>query len=404
MTESNSSFWAASRLAAVRPSFIREILKVTEDPSVISFAGGLPNPDLFPLEALAEATAKVLKDEGTQALQYSTTEGYLPLREWIAARYAGRGVEVSPDQILITTGSQQGLDLIGKCFVDGGEPVLLERPGYLGAIQAFALMEPRFCTVPLAKDGPELEPLRQVLAKDEPTVFYAVPNFQNPSGVCWSGEKRAAAAEMLERSKTLFVEDDPYGELRFAGVSHPPVSSGQEPNRRIMLGSFSKVASPGLRVGWLVAGPQLRRHLVTAKQAADLHTSTLNQRILARYLADNDLDAHIATIREAYGRHAAVMIRTMEEHFPDEVDFTKPEGGMFLWVTLPEGCSAMALFEKAIEAKVAFVPGAPFYVDGSGDNTLRVNFSNANETMIEEGIRRLADCLKSYLAICRPQP
>ncbi len=403
MTDSNS-FWAASRLAAVRPSFIREILKVTEDPSVISFAGGLPNPDLFPLQALDEAAVRVLKEEGAQALQYSTTEGFLPLREWIAARYADRGVRVSPDDILITTGSQQGLDLIGKCFIDRNEAVLLERPGYLGAIQAFALMEPRFCTVALGTDGPNLDELAQILEADTPTVFYTVPNFQNPSGVCWSAGKRIAAAELLEQSQTLFVEDDPYGELRFAGVSHPLVSARLEPNRRIMLGSFSKIAAPGLRVGWLVAGPQLRRHLVTAKQAADLHTSTLNQRILARFLKDNDLDAHIATIREAYGRHAAVMIQAMEEHFPDEVEFTRPEGGMFLWVTLPQGCSAMALFEKAIEAKVAFVPGAPFYVDDSGGNTLRVNFSNANETMIEEGVHRLAGCLKSYLATCRPHP
>ncbi|MFW5735342.1 MAG: PLP-dependent aminotransferase family protein [Oceanidesulfovibrio sp.] len=400
MTESKQSFWAASRLASVRPSFIREILKVTEDPSVISFAGGLPNPDLFPLDALNDAASKVFRDEGPQALQYSTTEGFFPLREWIANRYAGRGVEVSPQDILITTGSQQGLDLIGKCFIDTGETVLLERPGYLGAIQAFSLMSPRFCTTPLDKDGPALEPMAQTLAQDKPTVFYAVPNFQNPSGVSWSAEKRAAAAGLLQESETLFVEDDPYGELRFAGTAHPPVSARLEPNRRILLGSFSKIAAPGLRVGWLVAGPMLRRHLVTAKQAADLHTSTLNQRILARFLEDSDLDAHIAKIREAYGRHAAVMIQAMEKLFPEDVDFTRPEGGMFLWATLPEGCSAMELFERAIQAKVAFVPGAPFHVDGSGDRSMRLNFSNASETMIEEGVRRLAGCLKEYLATC----
>lgn len=400
MTTSHTTQWAASRLAAVRPSFIREILKVTEDPTVISFAGGLPNPDLFPLQAIEEATARVLQDEGSQALQYSTTEGFLPLRVWISARYAKRGVTVHPDDILITTGSQQGLDLIGKCFIDTGEAVMLERPGYLGAIQAFAFMEPRFCTVPLEDDGPDIDAMAAMLENDAPTVFYAVPNFQNPSGVTWSGEKRAAAAKLLEGSQTLFVEDDPYGELRFSGTAQRPVGAMLDPDRRIMLGSFSKVASPGMRVGWLVAGPSLRSHLVTAKQAADLHTSTLTQRILARFLADNDLDSHIAKIREAYGHHAQVMIQAMEQYFPEDVEFTRPEGGMFLWVTLPQGCSAMDLFEKAIEAKVAFVPGTPFYVDGSGGNTLRVNFSNANEAMIEEGVRRLAGCLESYLAAC----
>lgn len=389
------------RMGAVKRSFIREILKVTADPTIISFAGGLPNPELFPLEDIAQASADELDSGGRAALQYSTTEGYPPLREFIANRYREKwGLQVGPEEILITTGSQQGLDLIGKIFLDPGDGLVIERPGYLGAIQAFSLFEPEFISIPLLEDGPDLEALEQALDA-RPKLFYAVPNFQNPSGLSYSLEKRRAVAELLHDSETLFVEDDPYGELRFRGEHLPPVRSWLG-DRSLLLGSFSKVAAPGFRIGWVVAPKPVMEKLVTAKQAADLHTSTLAQRIMWRHLTDNDLDAHIARIRERYGAHRDQMVAAIERHFPEGVTCSRPDGGMFLWVRLPEGCSAMELFDKAIGRKVAFVPGAPFYADGGGRNTMRLNFSNAVPEKIEEGISRLGECIREFLA-ARPR-
>ena len=386
----------ARRMLSVHRSFIREILKVTGDPSIISFAGGLPNPSFFPLREVERAAVEVVSRQGRGALQYSTTEGDPTLRRIIAARYARRGVEVDPEEILITTGSQQGLDLVAKVFIEQGDRVLIERPGYLGSIQAFSLFEPDFQTVGLEEDGPSLAELEMVLDGGQVKLFYAVPTFQNPSGRTYSRLKRQKVAEVLAGSGTLFVEDDPYGELRFKGEDIPPLYThlGGE---SLLLGSFSKIAAPGFRVGWIVAPEAIREKLVIAKQAADLHTSTLAQMVLAHYLSTNDIEVHIAVIRQQYGKQRDVMVQAILDHFPEEVRFTEPDGGMFLWVTLPEGCSSMELFETAIQAKVAFVPGVPFYVDGSGTNTLRLNFSNSNEAQIEEGIRRLGRCIREYL-------
>lgn len=389
----------AKRMAVVPRSFIREILKVTQDPSIISFAGGLPNPRFFPAEAIKEAAIKVMEESGASALQYATTEGHPPLREWIAARYRSRGMPVDPHEVIVTTGSQQGLDMIGKVFLDPGDAVIMERPGYLGAIQAFSMFEPRFVSVPLEDDGVDVAALSAATETDRAKIFYAVPTFQNPSGATYSLEKRRAAAAALRPTDILFVEDDPYGELRFHGTDLPMVSSFIG-GRRIMLGTFSKIAAPGFRIGWIVADKEAGHKLVTAKQASDLHTSILAQAILHRFLADNDLDEHIQAIRTAYGRQRDLMVSLARELFPPEVRCTEPEGGMFLWVTLPSGCSAMDLFHVAVREKVAFVPGRPFYVgsDDDGDNTLRLNFSNSDEARIEEGMRRLAACLREYLA------
>jgi len=389
----------AKRMDSVHRSFIREILKVTAEPDVISFAGGLPNPALFPVKEMSRAAAKVIENDGQTALQYSTTEGYAPLRQFIAARYAEKkGIKVEPDEILITTGSQQCLDLIGKVFIDPGDKVLIERPGYLGAIQAFSVFEPKFETIPLEEDGPDIPDMEKVLADDDVKLYYAVPNFQNPSGLSYSEEKREMTARVLAGKSTIFIEDDPYGELRFLGQDKKPMVRGFLPEKHILLGSFSKIAAPGFRLGWIVSDNATREKLVTAKQASDLHTSTVSQRIMHQYLMDNDIDAHIERIRRSYGRQREVMTEMIGRYFPDSVDCTKPEGGMFLWITLPEGCSSMLLFEKAIEHKVAFVPGKPFYVDGSGDNTLRLNFSNSSEAIIEEGIKRLGRCIREFLA------
>ncbi len=388
----------ATRIRKAHKSFIREILKVTAQPEIISFAGGLPLPELFPVRAMERAAVEALSAHGPEALQYSTTEGYPPLREWIAQRYHQRyGHTVDPEQIIITTGSQQALDLAGKVFINPGDSVLVERPGYLGAIQSFSLYEPVFTGVDLLHDGPDLNVLARVLAEAPVKLYYAVPTFQNPSGLSYSREKREAVAGLLRGRDTLLLEDNPYGELRFAGEDAPPmVFSGLEENG-LLMGSFSKIVAPGLRVGWLVAPPALRDKLVLAKQAADLHTSSLTQRILHRYLQDNDLDEHLAAIKERYGLHCRLMLQAIERHFPPEVRCTRPEGGMFLWGTLPEGLDAMDLFTLALEEKVAFVPGRPFFVDGTGENTFRLNFSNADPQRIEEGIARLGRCLVQLL-------
>ena len=386
------------RIQSVPRSFIREILKVTADSSIISFAGGLPNPELFPVQALQKAAADVLAEAGPAALQYSTTEGYPALREAIAARYAAKGVNVSPDHVLITTGSQQCLDILGKILIDPGDTVVMERPGYLGAIQSFGMFEPAFETVALQDGGLDLDALERIFATKRPKIFYAVPNFQNPSGMTYDLETRKKLAGLLEKyPDILFVEDDPYGELRFAGSFHPPVFA-LTGGHSVLLGSFSKIASPGMRLGWMVVTDDgLRDVAVRAKQAADLHTSTFTQQVMARYLADNDIEEHIGRIRKRYGEQCRVMCDLLDTEMPAGIRYVRPEGGMFVWVELPAGCRAMELFEQAIAAKVAFVPGTPFYVDGTGENTLRLNFSNSDPEKITEGISRLAGCVDTYL-------
>lgn len=387
----------SSRVAGVRRSYIREILKVTQNPEIISFAGGLPSPEHFPAQALARAAQEVLTDSGPQALQYSITEGYPPLRRWISERYRTRwGMDVPPECILITTGSQQGLDLMAKVFLDPGDGVLMERPGYLGAIQSFSFFGAAFSTARLGPCGVDLEQLETGL-RGQPKIFYAVPSFQNPSGISYDLATRQAAAEMLAASDTILLEDNPYGELRFMGQSIPPMTAFLGLDRAAIMGSFSKIVSPGLRIGWIATGPELMNKLVTAKQASDLHTSIFAQRVLHRFLETSDLDAHISTIRQAYGQRRDVMVQAMETSFPAEVRFTRPEGGMFLWAEMPTHLTAEEVFARAIERKVAFVPGRPFFVDGT-DNTFRLNFSNSSPERIVEGIGRLGACLKEMLA------
>ena len=385
----------ANRTKTVQRSFIREILKVTEDSKVISFAGGLPNPKFFPKIEIAEAAAKVLATDGEVALQYSTTEGYLPLRKYIATRYAQKGLQISPDNILITNGSQQGLDLLGKAFLDKGDLTLLERPGYLGAIQAFGMFEPIFQGISMDEAGVNIQQLTTAL-KQNPKLFYTIPNFQNPSGISYSDQKRQAVAKAISESQTVLVEDDPYGELRFMGEELPLIHKYldvENRNKSVLLGSFSKIVAPGLRMGWIAAGAEIMEKLITAKQASDLHSNILVQRILYQYLADYDLEQYIGRIRKVYKSQRDLMIQTITSYFPPEVQFTKPEGGMFLWVTLPAHVSALALFEIALREKVAFVPGQAFFTDGTGDNCLRLNFSNSDEIKITEGIKRLSKAI-----------
>ncbi len=384
----------ARRMSNVHKSFIREIMKVIGDPEIISFAGGLPNPEFFPVQAVAEATQRVFQESGREALQYSTTEGYKPLRQFIANRYQQKwGWSVDPEEIIITTGSQQGIDLTGKAFLNQGDGVLFERPGYLGAIQALTMFEPKLLSVPLQEDGLDTHQLRSILNHHSAKMLYGVPNFQNPSGLTYSNENRKAVAQLVAAHNMVFLEDDPYQELRFIGEDLPPLKHYLR-ERGILLGSFSKMISPGIRLGWVYACREIMEKIIIAKQGADLHSNYLAQRIVYRYLQDNDLDSHLAQMRLVYHRQCNAMIEAMEELFPPEVQFTRPEGGMFVWVTLPERMSAMELFEEAARSKVAFVPGSPFYVDGGGHNTMRLNFSNSDEATIVEGIRRLAEAIK----------
>lgn len=387
----------SNRMSTTPRSFIREILKVTEHPDIISFAGGLPNPSLFPVNELARVSEEIIRNEGRASLQYATTEGYLPLRQWIADRYKKRyGLSVLPDEILITHGSQQCLDLVGKIFLDKNTPVGIERPGYLGAIQAFSLFEPEFCPVNLEDDGPDMVEAEQVVQKKHCRLFYGVPNSQNPSGITWSLDKREAFAELVRNNGIVFIEDDAYGEIRFSGDVRRPVKSWI-PDQVVMNGSFSKIIAPGMRMGWICAPSEIMTQLVTAKQATDLHSSILAQRIISRYLQEFPIDDYIHKITDTYREQCECMVRLISENFPESMKYTVPDGGMFLWVTLPEGCSSMDVFNRALEKKVAVLPGVPFYTGSGGLSTMRLNFSNSTPGQIEEGITRLAEVLREVI-------
>jgi 2-aminoadipate transaminase len=387
----------ADRMNNVHKSFIREILKVTEDKNIISFGGGLPNPKSFPVKEIGEAVSRVLGENGDEILQYSTTEGYLPLREYIANRYLKQGLKVDADEILITNGSQQGIDLVSKVFLNKGDKILVENPTYLAAIQSFMLFEPEFKSVPLLEDGADINALKKIFDEDKIKLFYSVTNFQNPTGITYSKEKRQKIAESLKNENTVFVEDNPYGEIRFLGEDIPPVKSYL--GNGVLFGSFSKIVSPGMRLGWIVANKEIMEKIIIAKQALDLHSNYFTQRVVYQYLIDNNVDEHIEKIKKMYRNQRNLMVSMIEEHFPENVKYTKPEGGMFLWITLPEGLSSMDLFEIAIKENVAFVPGKAFFTDGSGDNTLRLNFSNSDEEKIKEGIKRLGKAIHELMQL-----
>lgn len=389
----------ADRINDVPRSFIREILKVAIDPDIISFAGGLPNRDFFPVKALQEATNKIFHKAGKDVMQYSNSEGYEPLRKFIADRYYKKqGLKIDVNHILITSGSQQGLDLLGKTLLNDGDEVVIEEPGYLGAIQAFALFKSRFKPVPLLETGLDLVRLKAVLKNNKPKLMYTVPNFQNPSGISYSEKNRQAIAGIVGHKRILLVEDDSYGDLNFEGKSNVSFKSLLT-NQTVLLGSFSKTIVPGFRLGWIVASDPLMDKLIIAKQASDLHTNYLVQRVVYQYLQDNDFDQHIATILAGYRRQCMAMIKSIDRYFPKAVTHTIPEGGMFLWVMLPKGASSLRLFDLAIKQKVAFVPGNPFYVRKKETNTLRLNFSCVDEATIEIGIKRLANAMKALIEL-----
>jgi len=388
----------ADRIHGVPRSFIREILKVATDKNIISFAGGLPNPSLFPIKELNIATQEVFKNAGSNALQYSNSEGYAELRKTIANQYKNKkGIDVSVDQILITNGSQQALDLLGKVFLNEDDEIIMEEPGYLGAIQAFSVFRPKFLSVPVYQNGMDCEALSKTLTNHNPKMMYIVPNFQNPSGICYTTENREIVAGLLKNSNVLLVEDDPYGELRFKGEAQPGFKK-YLPDQTIMLGTFSKTVVPSFRIGWVVAPAEIMEKLIVAKQAADLHTNFFCQMIINQYFTMFDNDVHIRKVSIAYGRQRDAMVSAIKKYFPGEISYTEPDGGMFLWVTLPEGFSSMELLSLTTKKNVVFVPGNQFYTNRTGDvNTLRLNYSCANEEMIDKGIRIMAECIDELI-------
>jgi 2-aminoadipate transaminase len=385
----------ARRMDNVRTSTIREILKVTEQPDIISFAGGLPAPELFPVDDILSATERVLADNGAAGLQYSPTEGYAPLREAFAAESRTRGIACTADDILITTGSQQPLDLAGKIFLDAGDVVLTENPTYLAAIQAFQTYEVRFTAVPTDEGGLIPEALPELIERDKPKFLYTIPNFQNPTGVTLTAERREILYSIAARYGLVVLEDDPYGALRYAGKTIAPIKSLDTEGLVIYLSTVSKTIAPGLRVGWAVAAEQILRKLTIAKQAADLHTSSFDQRIVHSYLTGSDSETHIELIRRSYGKRYAIMDASLTETMPPGFTWTHPEGGMFLWVTCPETVDTNELMREALLRKVLFVPGRDFFPDASGSRFMRLNFSNATAEQIREGIRRLAEVCRA---------
>ncbi|MGD9253033.1 MAG: PLP-dependent aminotransferase family protein [Holophagae bacterium] len=393
MTTENVRF--AARVDNLRASDIREILKVTQRPEVISFAGGLPAAEVLPGKELARVASELLMEHGPIALQYSPTEGLQSLRQRIADRLHRRfGIRRSADEVLMVSGSQQALDLTGKLFVDPGDAILCESPTYLGAINAFQAYEPRFLSVPTDDEGMRPESLERALAaEDRAKLIYVVPDFQNPSGRRWSIGRRQALLETAARHNVPVVEDSPYAELSFDGDPLPPVASFDRDGTVIYLGTFSKILSPGLRLGWVAADASMLRRYVLVKQGADLHTSTLGQMLADRFLTEYDLDLHIERIRGLYRRRRDAMLAALDEHLGEDVRYTRPVGGLFLWLELPKDMDARQLLGSCLEHNVAFVPGSAFFTDGLHDNTLRLNFSAMPKERINEGIRRFATAL-----------
>ncbi|HEU4458989.1 MAG TPA: PLP-dependent aminotransferase family protein [Methylibium sp.] len=394
----------AARSARMNPSVIREILKLTERPGVLSMAGGLPSPDGFPVEALREASERVLREAPREALQYAASEGYGPLREWIAARLGARGLQVDAARVLVTSGSQQGLDLLGKLLLDAGSTVAVEAPSYLGALQAFAPAEPRFVALEGDDEGPRPEAIAALADAPEPARFaYLLPNFQNPTGRLMGAERRAALVRAAQAARLPLVEDDPYGELWFDAA--PPASiSSLWPEGSVYLGSFSKILAPGLRLGYVVAPSALMPKLLQAKQAADLHTSGFVQRIAFEAVKDGLLERHLPAVRQRYAAQRDAMAAALQRHLPPGCAWQTPRGGMFFWLRLPAGLDAMALLPRAVEAGVAFVPGAPFFAGEPGEaerRCLRLSFVTLAPARIEEGVAALGRVLHEAIALPR---
>jgi 2-aminoadipate transaminase len=399
-----STWTMAGRTERMNPSILREILKVAEKPGVRSMAGGLPSPDTFPVDALAAACETVLRSHGREALQYASSEGFPPLREWVTARLGQAGLKTTADQVLITTGSQQGLDLVGKVLIDAGAPVAVEAPTYLGALQAYFPYEPTFANLACDGDGPLPESIADLPRRAPGTRFaYLLPNFQNPTGLQIPGDRRDALVAAAQSAGVPLVEDNPYGDLWYDHAPPAPVAS-RWPEGCVYLGSFSKVLTPGFRLGFLAAPAVLYPKLLSAKQAADLHTPGFNQRVVYEVVKDGFLDRHVPTIRDRYRTQRDAMAAALTEHLPAGTTWQTPRGGMFFWLRLPEGFDAMALLEKAVDAGVAFVPGAPFFATDPDPRTMRLSFVTLSVEQIRDAVAILGRVLHEARATAGAAP
>jgi 2-aminoadipate transaminase len=389
----------AGRTERMRASDIREILKVTAQPDVISLAGGLPAPELFPVDQYRRAFEWVLETDGPQALQYGPSEGYGPLREFIAGRMSRSGMVCTADDVLITNGSQQALDLLGKIFLDPGDAVLVEKPTYLGALQAFNQYQPSYVAVPMDDDGMQVDYVERELARAPRRIkfIYALPNFQNPTGRSMSLERRKRLVEVASAYGIPIVEDDPYGELRYEGEHLPSLKSLDPEGNVIYLGTFSKILAPGFRLGWAVGPPEAMESLLHGKQPSDLHTGMAQQMATLQVAKDGFVDEHVERIKDFYRERRDVMLHAIEEHFPEDARYTRPAGGLFVWAELPPHIDTRELLLEAVKEKVAFVPGQGFHPDHSGTNTMRLNFSNVPPDKLREGIRRLGGAIQRKL-------
>ncbi|MED4227843.1 PLP-dependent aminotransferase family protein [Neobacillus cucumis] len=388
----------AERTHLVKPSETREILKVTERPEVISFAGGLPAPELFPVEALKDACNAVLNEEGAASLQYSTTEGYIPLRDAICQRMKVIGINANIEHVLITSGSQQAIDLTGRLFINEGDTIICESPTYLAAINAFKSYNPKFVEVAMDDDGMVMEELEKKLIEYPNTKFiYTIPDFQNPTGRTLKLERRKRMIELANQYDVLIVEDNPYGAIRFAGEALPPVKHFDTEGRVIYICTFSKIFTPGLRLGWICADESFIEKYVAFKQTADLHTDSFAQRITAKYLELYNIEEHINKIKAVYKERCTAMLSCIKEFFPKNINYSMPEGGLFIWIELPESVDSGELFAKCLENNVAFVPGAPFFPNGTKKNSLRLNYSNMPKEKIFEGMELMGEVLHREL-------
>lgn len=388
----------ASRMVEFESSDLADILKVVANPEIISFAGGLPAPELFPVEEMKQACIKALDTAGMQALQYYKTEGLPALREKIASRMNTKfKTSVTSDNILIVTGSQQALDLAGKLFLDEGDVVLCESPTYLGALDAFKAYRPRFVEVETDDEGMVPEDLEKKIQGERVKLIYVIPDFQNPTGKTWSVERRKAFMEVVNRYSVPVIEDNPYGELRFTGEVPPSLKSMDTNDNILLFGTFSKILSPGMRIAWIAGNEDLLLKFTYLKQASDLHTSTISQYHIDAFMELYDIDAHVEKILKVYGERAKVMMEALEEFLPEGARFVRPEGGLFTWVEMPEGVDGRALLARAIEKKVAFVPGDAFYPNGGHENTMRLNFSNMSPEKIREGIKILGEVMAEFV-------
>jgi 2-aminoadipate transaminase len=389
----------AQRTAGMKSSIIRELLKLTQQPDIVSFAGGLPAPELFPVQEIADACQRVLDTHAAHALQYSTTEGEPALREYLAGAMSRPGCRVEPENILITNGSQQALDLIGKLFVDPESCVMTSEPTYLGALQAWNVYEACYVTVPQDDDGVLIEAIEGKLAEGyEPRLVYVLPNFHNPAGTTIPLERRLRLVELARQHDLILIEDDPYGELRFEGSEITPLYE-LAPERTIYLSTFSKTLAPGFRLGWVAAPREILQRFVQAKQGSDLHTATFSQMVVADVCQRGLIRTHVPKIRAVYRERRDAMLAALEEHWPEGSSWTRPHGGLFLWARVPEGLNTAELLPKAVEKKVAYVPGMAFYPgEKGGYDAMRLNFSNAGVADIRDGIRRLGEVFKAELA------